>query len=85
MTQYNSGNVKLSNYQLNELKSAIQNATAVTLKLSLNIIDRSHDETNFSHKLSLSDRQISKPRKAFSNNLSVNTKLLKTQQSKIAQ
>ena len=85
MTQYNSGNVKLSNYQLNELKSAIQNATAVTLKLSLNIINGSHDETNFSHKLSLNDRQISKPRKAFSNNLSVNTKLLKTQQSKIAQ
>ena len=85
MTQYNSGNVKLSNYQLNELKSAIQNATAVTLKLSLNIIDGSHDETNFSHKLSLIDRQISKPCEAFSNNLSVNTKLLKTQQSKIAQ
>ena len=49
------------------------------------MIDGSHDETNFSHKLPLSDRQISKPRKAFSNNLSVNTKLLKTQQSKIAQ
>ena len=33
MTQNNSVNVKLSNSQLNKLKSAIKNATEVTLKL----------------------------------------------------
>ena len=37
-TQYNSLNVKLSNSQLNKLKSAIENETEVVLRLSLNII-----------------------------------------------
>ena len=31
MTQYNSLNVKLSNLQLNKLKSGLKNATEVTL------------------------------------------------------
>ena len=34
MTQYNSLNVKLSNSQLNKLKSAITNETGVVLRLS---------------------------------------------------
>ena len=38
MTQYNSLNVKLSNSQLNKLKSATKNETDVVLRLSLNII-----------------------------------------------
>ena len=33
MTQYNSLNVKLSNAQLNKLKSAIKNETEVVLRL----------------------------------------------------
>ena len=33
MTQYNTLNVKLSNSQVNELKSGIRNNTEVTLKL----------------------------------------------------
>ena len=37
MTQYNTLNVKLSNSQLNELKSAIENGTEVTLNLSSNL------------------------------------------------
>ena len=49
MTQYNSLNVKLSNSQLNKLKSAIKNETGVVLRLSLNIVG--DDETNFPHKL----------------------------------
>ena len=48
MTQYNSLSVKLSNSQLNKLKSAIKNGTDVILTLSLNIIGNSDDETNFS-------------------------------------
>ena len=51
MTQYNSLNVKLSNSQLNKLKSAIKNGTDVVLRLSLNMIGNSDDETNFPHKL----------------------------------
>ena len=55
MTQYNSLNVKLSNSQLNKLKSAIKYETGVVLTLSLNIV--ADDETNFPHKLLLTDRQ----------------------------
>ena len=60
MTQYNTLNVKLSNSQLNKLKSAIKNGTGVTLKLSSNLIGSSNDETNFSHKLLLTDTQVQK-------------------------
>ena len=44
MTQYNSLNVKLSNSQLNKLKSAIKNETDVILRLSSNMIGNSDDE-----------------------------------------
>ena len=55
MTQYNSLNVKLSNSQLNKLKPAIKNETEVVLRLSSNMIGDSSDETNFPHKLLLTD------------------------------
>ena len=45
-TQYNSLNVKLSNSQLNKLKSAIKNETEVVLRLSSNMIG--DNETDFS-------------------------------------
>ena len=41
MTQYNSLNVKLSNSQLNKLKSAIKNETDVILRLPPNMIGNS--------------------------------------------
>ena len=53
MTQYNSLNVKLSNSQLNKLKSAIKNETEVVLRLSSNMIGNSDNGTNFPHKLLL--------------------------------
>ena len=65
MTQYNSLNIKLSNSQLNKLKSAIKNKTEVVLRLSSNMI--SDDEANFPHKLLLTNRQVSNLRKAFAN------------------
>ena len=49
MTQYNSLNVKLSNSQLNKLKSAIKSETDVVLRLSSNMIGNSNYETNFPH------------------------------------
>ena len=55
MTQYNSLNVKLSNLQLNKLKSAIKNAADVVLRLSSNMIGNSDDETNFTYKLLLTN------------------------------
>ena len=78
MTQYNTLNVKLSNSQLNKLKSAIKNGTEVTLNLSSNLIRNSNDETNFPHKLLLTDTQVSKICKAFANGLSANIKFSKT-------
>ena len=77
MTQYNSLNVKLSNSQLNKLKSAIKNETEVVLRLSSNIIG--DNETNFPHKLLLTDRPLSNPCKSFANNSSADIKLSKTQ------
>ena len=85
MTQYNRLNVKLSNSQLNKLKSAIKNEIEVVLKLSPNMIGDSNDEANFPHELLLTDRQISSIRKAFSNNSSVDIKFSKTQLSKMIQ
>ena len=65
MTQCNSLNVKLSNSQLNKLKSAIKNETNVVLTLSSNMIGSSEDETNFLHKLLLTNGQVANLRKAF--------------------
>ena len=83
MTQYNSLNLKLSNSQLNKLKSAIKNETEVVLRLSSNMIG--DNESNFPHKLLLINRQVSNLRKAFTNYLSANIKLSKTQLSKMIQ
>ena len=70
MSQYNSLNVKLSNSELNKLKSAIKIETEVVLRLSLNMIGNSDDETNFPHKLLLTNRQVANLRKSFASNLS---------------
>ena len=71
MTQYNSLNVKLSNSQLDKLKSAIKNETEVVLRLSSNMVSNSDDETNFPHKSLLTNRQVANLRKAFANYLSI--------------
>ena len=83
MTQYSSLNVKLSNSQLNKFKSAIKNETEVVLRLSSNMTG--NNETNFPHKLLLTNGQVSNLRKAFSNHLSADIKLSKTQLSKMMQ
>ena len=83
MTQYISLNVKLSNSQLNKLKSAIKNELEVVLTLSPNTIGDFNDEANFPHELLLTDRQIYSIRKAFSNNSPADIKFSKTQLSKM--
>ena len=83
MTQYNTLNMKLSNLQLNRLKSGTKNNTEVTLKISSNFIGDSNDENNFPHKLLLTNTLVSKLCKAFTNNSSANIKLSKTQLFKI--
>ena len=86
MIQYNSLNVKLSNLQLNNLKSAIKMETEVGLRLSSNMKGNSDDETNFPHKLLLINKKVANNlRTAFANYLSTDIKLSKTQLSKIEQ
>ena len=79
MIQYNSLNVRLSN----KLKSAIKNETEVVLKLSSNMI--SDDETNFPHKLLLTNKQVSNLCKLFSEKSSTDTKSSKTPIPKMTQ
>ena len=81
MTQHNSLNVKLSNSQLNKLKSAIKNETEVVLGLWSNMIG--DDETSFPHKLILTNGQVAHLCKAFANYLSTDIKLSKAQLSKM--
>ena len=62
MTQYSSLNVKLSDSQLNKLKSAIKNKTETVLRLSSNMIGNTNDETNFPHKFLLTKLLITNHR-----------------------
>ena len=57
MTKQNTLNIRLSNLQLNKLKSGIKSGYEVNLNISSNLIGNSKDETNFPHKLLLTDTQ----------------------------
>ena len=83
MTQYNSLNVKLSNSQLNKLKSSIKNETDVVLRISSNMVSNSNDNTNFPQELLLTNRQVANIRKAFAKNTSTDIKLSKSELSKM--
>ena len=87
MTQYNNLNVKLSNSQLNKLKSSIKNETDVVLRNSSNMVGNSNDNTNIPHELLLTNRQVANIRKVFAKakNTSTDIKLSKTQLSKMIQ
>ena len=85
MTQYNRLNTKLSNSKLNKLKSAIKIENEVVIRLSPNMIGDSNDKGNFPHELLLTDRQVSRIRKAFANNSSIDVKFPKIQLSEMIQ
>ena len=53
------------------------------MKISSNIVGDSNDESNFPHKLLLTNTQVSKIRKSFANDSSANIKLSKTRLNKI--
>ena len=55
------------------------------VKSSSNMIGNSDDETNFAHKLLLTNRKVANLCKAFANHTSTDIKLSKTQLSKITQ
>ena len=58
MTKHNNLNVRLSNSQLNKLKSGIKNGNEVTLNLPSNVVGDSNNKTNFPHKLLLTDTHV---------------------------
>ena len=61
----------------------MKNKSEVVLRLSSNMIG--HDETNFPHKLLLTNIQVANLRKAFADKWSNDIKLSKTQISKVLQ
>ena len=77
--------MKLSNSQLNKLKSRIQDGAEVTLKISSNVVGNYDEGNNFQHKLLLTNIQVSKLRNAFANGSLANAKLSKTQLHKTRQ
>ena len=85
MTQYNRLNIKLSNSQLNKLKSAMKNENDVVIRLSPSMIGDSNDKGNFPNEVLLTGGQFSSIRKGFTNNSSVNIKFSKAQLSKMIQ
>ena len=78
-------NVTLSDSQLNKLKSGIKNGTEVTLNLSSNVVGNTTNETDFPHKLLLTNTQIPRLRKGIADDSSSNIKFSKTQLSKMGQ
>ena len=55
------------------------------MKICSNVIGDSSDENDFPHKLLLTNKKVSKLRKAFTNGSSANIKLSKTHWHKIGQ
>ena len=81
MVEYNTINAKLSDSQLNELKSAVKNKQGTTLRMSV----RMFNGDNLPHELLLTTRQTTKLRNAIENNMATDTKLSEAQISKIIQ
>ena len=65
MVEYNTVNVKISDSQLNKLKSAVKNKQRKTLRMNA----RMFNGNNLPHELLLTTRQRTKPRNAIDNNM----------------
>ena len=81
MVEYSKGNVKLSDTQLQKMKTAVKNKTGTTFRISLKMFN----VKDLPHELLLTTRQKTKLRNAFNNNMSTDIKLSKAQISKIIQ
>ena len=75
MVEYSKVNVRLSDTQLKQLKDAVKDNTGATLRMNLRMIHGN----NLPHELLLTDRQKTKLRNAFTNNMSTDIKLSKAQ------
>ena len=81
MVEYNTINAKLSDSQLNKLKSAVKNKQGTTLRMN----SRMFSANNLPHELLLTTRQTTKLRNVIENNMLTDIKLSKAQISKIIQ
>ena len=81
MVKYSKVNVKLTDTQLKKLKDAVKDNTGATLRMNLRMINGN----NLPHELLLTERQKTKLRNAFNNNMSTDIKLSKAQITKIIQ
>ena len=81
MVEYSKVNVKLTDTQLKNLKTAVKGKTGATLRMSLKIFNRN----DLPHELLLTTRKKTKLRNAFNNNMSTGLKLSRAQISKIIQ
>ena len=77
----NTINLKLSDTQLNKLKTAVGDQTGVTLRMNIYMFEGK----NLPHELLLTTKQTTKLRNAIENNMSSDIKLSKSQISKINQ
>ena len=75
MVEYRKLNLKLSDTQLKNLKTAVKNKTVTSLRISLNILNGN----DLPHELLLTRRQKSKLRNAFNNKMLTDLKLSKAQ------
>ena len=75
MANYQEARVKLTNTQLNKLKSAAKNKARTILRLN----KKNFEVEEFPHELFLTTRQTTKIRNAFANNMSTDIRLSKAQ------
>ena len=81
MVEYNRVHIKLSDSQLNKIKSTLKNRQGTTLRMNT----RMFSANNLLHELLLITRQITKLRNVIENNMSTDIKSSKAQISKITQ
>ena len=73
VVEYSKVNVKVSDSQLNKLKSPVKNQTVAILTMNIKMFEGN----NLPHELLLTTRQNVKLKTAFENNMSTDIKLCK--------
>ena len=81
MVNYQEARVKLTNTQLNKLKSAAKNKRGTTFRLN----KKNFEDEELPHELFLTIMQTIKIRNAFANNMPIDIELIKAQISKMIQ
>ena len=80
MANYEEAKVKLTNTQLDKLKSVAKSKTG-----TLKVTKKNVQDIEFPHELFITSRQKTKIKNAFANNMSTDVKLSKAQWSKVIQ